>query len=143
MGMFVIKQRMILILSNELYSKTRTQKQPLIDKTNRRDLMKESALIIYMADMESLEATTGFVRKLKDDGNFNVDFVTFEQRKNISKKYDVIYIEDRIKNMFLISSIEPSDVFGKYTNNNSDYSVNIHSFKFDSKQENFVIESAK
>ena len=45
--------------------------------------------------------------------------------------------------MFLISSIEPSDVFGKYTNNNSDYSVNIHSFKFDSKQENFVIESAK
>ena len=32
--------------------------------------MKESALIIYMADMESLEATTGFVRKLKDDGNF-------------------------------------------------------------------------
>ena len=40
--------------------------------------MKESALIIYMADIESLEATTGFVRKLKDDGNFNVDFVTFE-----------------------------------------------------------------
>lgn len=105
--------------------------------------MKESALIIYMADMESLEATTGFVRKLKADGNFNVDFVTFEQRKNISKKYDVIYIEDRLKNMFLISSIEPSDVFGEYTNNNSDYSVNIHSFKFDSKQENFVIESAK
>lgn len=105
--------------------------------------MKENALIIYMADMESLEATVGFVKKIKEDGNFNVDFVTFEQRKNISKKYDVIYIEDRLKNMFLVSSMTPSDVFGKYMSNNSDYSVNIHSFKFDNKQENFVIESAK
>lgn len=106
--------------------------------------MKESALIIYMADMESLEATVGFTRMLKDDGNYNVDFVTFEERKNIQKDYDVIYLEDRIKNMLRISTIEPSEVFGKYLNkSNENFSVNIHSFKFDNSKENFVIESAK
>lgn len=106
--------------------------------------MKENALVIYMADMESLEATVGFVRKLKDDGNYNVDFVTFEERKNIQKNYDVIYLEDRIGNMLKISTINPREVFGRYLGKGSDnFSVNIHSFKFDSSKENFVIESAK